>query len=180
MRLLRQAQDAASIWSRPFDRLRLDPFGRLLRLLIIVCNCLYWASILKTVTDVKTVLRWLWLAYYYLVTLRSFGNHCSEAVASDTGKLSGCPVFTDQFNVYPLIVPPEQHPPVPKGAGLTNHQERWYNTLRRWVGRYTRRTLSFSKEDRYHELVTRWFILQHNLLIQQASCTMWPPPVHWK
>ena len=84
----------------------------------------------------------------------------------------GCPVFTDQFNVYPLIVPPEQHHPVPKGAGLTNHQERWYNTLRQWVGRYTRRTLSFSKEDRYHELVTRWFILQHNLMIRDASRTM--------
>ena len=34
-----------------------------------------------------------------------------------------CPVFTDEFNVYPVIVPPEQHHPVPKGNGLTNHQE---------------------------------------------------------
>lgn len=83
-----------------------------------------------------------------------------------------CPVFTDQFNVYPLIVPPQQHHPVPKGSGLTNHQERWYNTLRQWLGRYTRRTLSFSKEDCYHELVTRWFILQHNLMIQQTSLTI--------
>lgn len=41
-----------------------------------------------------------------------------------------CPVFTDLFNVYPLIVPPEQHHPVPKEAGQTNHQERWYNTRR--------------------------------------------------
>ena len=84
----------------------------------------------------------------------------------------GCPVFTDQFNVYPLIVPPEQHHPVPKDAHQTNHQERWYNTLRQWVGRYTRRTLSFSKEDRCHELVTRWFILQHNLMIRDASRTI--------
>lgn len=83
-----------------------------------------------------------------------------------------CPVYTDQFNVYPLIVPPQQHHPVAKGSGMTNHQERWYNTLRQWVGRYTRRTLSFSKDDRYHDLVTRWFILQHNLSIQQASLTM--------
>jgi len=83
-----------------------------------------------------------------------------------------CSMFTDEYNVYPLIIPPEQHHPVPKGSGLTNHQERWYNTLRQWLGRYTRRTLSFSKEDRYHELVTRWFILQHNLMIQQASRTV--------
>jgi len=74
-----------------------------------------------------------------------------------------CPVFTDEFNVYPLIVPPAQHHPVPKGSGLTNHQERWYNTLRQWNGRYTRRTLSFSKEDFYHTLVTHWFIVEHNL-----------------
>jgi len=74
-----------------------------------------------------------------------------------------CPVFTDEFNVYPLIVPAEQHQPVPKGSGRTNHQERWYNTLRQWNGRYTRRTLSFSKEDLYHTLVTHWFIVEHNL-----------------
>ena len=74
-----------------------------------------------------------------------------------------CPVFTDEFNVYPLIVPAEQHQPVPKGSGRTNHQERWYNTLRQWNGRYTRRTLSFSKEDFYHTLVTHWFIIEHNL-----------------
>ncbi len=83
-----------------------------------------------------------------------------------------CPVFTDEFNVYPLIIPVAQHHPVPKGAGLTNHQERWYHTLRQWLGRYTRRTLSFSKTDHYHDLITRWFILQHNLGIQQASLTM--------
>ena len=32
--------------------------------------------------------------------------------------------------------------------------------------------LSFSKADRYHELVTRCFILHHNLMIHQASLTM--------
>jgi IS1 family transposase len=31
---------------------------------------------------------------------------------------------------------------------------RWNNTLRQWLGRYTRKTLSFSKEDTYHTLVT--------------------------
>lgn len=82
-----------------------------------------------------------------------------------------CPVFTDEFNVYPLIVPSAQHHPVPKGSGQTNHQERWYNTLRQWVGRYTRRTLSFSKEDFYHTLVTHWFIVEHNLRMA-SSLTM--------
>ena len=73
-----------------------------------------------------------------------------------------CSIFTDEFKAYPVIIPSEQHHPVAKGSGLTNHQERWYNNLRQWVGRYTRRTLSFSKEDEYHDLVTRWFIIEHN------------------
>jgi insertion element IS1 protein InsB len=96
-------------------------------------------------------------------------RHLWQAIPS---AYRSCPIFTDQFKVYPLIVPAAQHHPVPKGSGLTNHQERWYNTLRQSLGRYTRRTLSFSKQDRYHELVTHWFILQHNLAIQQASLTM--------
>jgi IS1 family transposase len=82
-----------------------------------------------------------------------------------------CPVFTDEFNVYPLIVPADQHHPVPKGSGLTNHQKRWYNTLRQWNGRYTRRTLSFSKEDLYHTLVTQWFIVEHNLRMASSRTT---------
>ncbi len=73
------------------------------------------------------------------------------------------PLFTDQWKAYSLVLPSEQHHPVNKGSGLTHHQERWYNNLRQWNGRYTRRTLSFSKEDRYHDLITRWFILEHNL-----------------
>ena len=82
-----------------------------------------------------------------------------------------CPVFTDDFNVYPLIVPAQQHHPIPKGAGQTNHQERWYNTLRQWSAPYTRRSLSFSKEHGFHDLFTRWFILEHNLRIK-ASLTL--------
>ena len=73
------------------------------------------------------------------------------------------PVFSDGFDGYPLIVPALQHHPLPQSSGQTNHQERWYNNLRQWVGRYTRRTLSCSKQDEYHSLVTHWFILEHNL-----------------
>lgn len=82
-----------------------------------------------------------------------------------------CSVFIDEFNVYPLIVPPEHQHPVHKGSGLTNHQERWFNTLRQWLGRYTRRTLAFSKADFYHTLVTQWFILEHNLNIASSRTT---------
>ncbi len=117
----------------------------------------------------KCFKRWLWTAMYcrtrpivaFVIGDRSetTARRLWQAIP-ETYRM--CPVFTDLFNVYPLIVPPEQHYPVPKGRGLTNHQERWYNTLRQWMGRYTRRALSFSKEDQYHQLVTHWFILQHN------------------
>jgi len=50
----------------------------------------------------------------------------------------------------------------------TNHQERWNNTLRQWLGRYTRKSLSFSKQDAYHSLVTHWFIILHNLTIRSS------------
>jgi insertion element IS1 protein InsB len=45
----------------------------------------------------------------------------------------------------------------------TYHMERWNNTLRQWNASYVRKTLSFSKSDFYHELVTRLFIVRYNL-----------------
>jgi hypothetical protein len=60
-------------------------------------------------------------------------------------------------------MPAETHQSVGKESGETAHMERWYCTLRQWLGRYTRRTLSFSKTDFYHWLVTSWFITHHNI-----------------
>jgi insertion element IS1 protein InsB len=33
---------------------------------------------------------------------------------------------------------------------------------------YTRKSLSFSKQDAYHSLVTHWFIIRHNLTIRSS------------
>jgi IS1 family transposase len=41
--------------------------------------------------------------------------------------------------------------------------ERWNNTIRQWMGRLTRKTLSFSKSDFYNEVVIRLFIVRYNL-----------------
>ena len=49
-----------------------------------------------------------------------------------------------------------------KGAGQTCHVERWNNTLRQRLGRFVRRTLSFSKCERMHELALRVFIHEYN------------------
>jgi len=60
-------------------------------------------------------------------------------------------------------VPPETHRCVGKETGETAHMERWNTTLWQRVGRYVRQTLSFSKADISHYLITQWFIIQYNL-----------------
>ena len=49
-----------------------------------------------------------------------------------------------------------------KSEGETCHVERWNCTLRQRLGRFVRKTLSFSKCDRMHELALRLFIHQYN------------------
>ncbi len=61
--------------------------------------------------------------------------------------------------------PAETHRCVGKAEGETNHIERWNNRLRQSNARYVRKTLSFSKSDVYHEIVTRYFIVRHNLTL---------------
>jgi IS1 family transposase/transposase-like protein len=82
-----------------------------------------------------------------------------------------CRSFSDFWQAYQAVWPAETHQPVAKESGETAHMERWYNTLRQWLGRYTRKTLSFSKSDFYHKLVTRWFIIHYNLQLLPSSLT---------
>jgi IS1 family transposase len=120
--------------------------------------------------------RWLWtvmcrrtrqiLAYAIGDRSETTARHLWEALPES---YRTCPIYTDAFNVYPRFIPPTQHRPVPKGsARQTNHQERFYLTLRQWSARYTRRTLAFSKVDVYHDLVTRWFLIDHNLRMRSS------------
>ena len=74
-----------------------------------------------------------------------------------------CRSFSDFWEAYATVFPPERHRQVDKGSGELAHIERWFNTLRQKLARYVRKTLSFSKGDLYHELVTRWFIVEYNL-----------------
>ena len=73
-----------------------------------------------------------------------------------------CHTFSDFWHAYQHVFPAETHCCVGKETGETAHMERWNNTLRQRVGRYVRQTLSFSKSDEYHHLVTNWFIVQYN------------------
>jgi len=79
-----------------------------------------------------------------------------------------CRSFSDFWRAYSAIFPVATHQQVGKETGQTAHQERWYNTVRQRLARFTRQTLAFSKLDAHHELVLRWYILQHNLRVQTS------------
>ena len=63
---------------------------------------------------------------------------------------------------YDEVFPRRTHRSCGKGAGETCHVERWNCTLRQRLGRFVRKTLSFSKCDRMHELALRLFIHEYN------------------
>lgn len=71
-----------------------------------------------------------------------------------------CPSFSDFFEPYNVF---PHNTPCPKQSGQTTYVEGWNNTLRQRFGRFVRKTLSFSKSPLWHELVTRWFIVEYNL-----------------
>ena len=57
---------------------------------------------------------------------------------------------TDFWEAYRKVFPEDRHTAVGKETGLTNHIERFNNTLRQRVSRLVRETLSFSKKPENH------------------------------
>jgi insertion element IS1 protein InsB len=74
-----------------------------------------------------------------------------------------CRTFSDFWDAYQKVFETGKHQSVGKDSGETNHVERWNNTLRQRLARFVRKTLSFSKNDFYHELVLRLFIIRYNI-----------------
>jgi insertion element IS1 protein InsB len=73
-----------------------------------------------------------------------------------------CPSFSDFWEAYRRVFATDRHQSVGKDSGETNHIERWFNTLRQRLARFVRKTLSFSKSDRFHEFVFRLFVHHYN------------------
>ena len=69
---------------------------------------------------------------------------------------------SDWWLAYDEVFARRTHRSCDKEAGETCHVERWNNTLRQRLGRFVRKTLSFSKCGRMHELALRLFIHQYN------------------
>jgi len=72
-------------------------------------------------------------------------------------------LYSDLWEAYQKVLPQEQHQAVGKHSGQTNHIERWNNTLRQRLGRFVRKSLSFSKSDFMHEACLHLFIHEYNL-----------------
>ena len=71
-----------------------------------------------------------------------------------------CATYSDFWSTYDEVFPHNRS--VGKETGETAHVERWNNTLRQRLGRFTRKTLSFSKLKSMHETCLRLFIHQYN------------------
>ena len=76
-----------------------------------------------------------------------------------------CATYSDFWETYQLVFGTlgPNHQSVGKHTGQTNHVERWNNTLRQRLGRFVRKSLSFSKSETYHLIALKLFIYDYNL-----------------
>lgn len=72
-------------------------------------------------------------------------------------------LHSDFRESYQKVLPDDRHRAVGKGEGHTNHVERWNRTLRQRLGRFVRKTPSFSKSEEMHEVCLPLFLHDYNL-----------------
>ena len=113
--------------------------------------------------------RWVWIALCRQtrqVVAYFVGDRSAEAARTLRERIPSqyrCRATRSDFWLaYDEVFPPRTHRCTGKGAGQTCHVERFNNTLRQRLGRFVRRTLSFSKCERMHDLALRLFIHQYN------------------
>ncbi len=71
--------------------------------------------------------------------------------------------YNDFWQAYQKVIPGNQHHAVGKEPGETAHIERFNNTLCQRLGRFVRKTLSFSKCKWMHFYCFVLFIQRYNL-----------------
>ena len=130
-----------------------------------------WSLVLKRANK-----RWVWVALpratrhvvAYAIGDRSHAT-CRKLWAAIPAACRRGHCFSDFWEAYQLVIPAEQHAAAGKESGLTAHVERWNNTLRRRLGRFVRKSLSFSKSDTMHELWLRLFLHDYNKSLALSS-----------
>src|SRR5215210_3014346 len=123
-----------------------------------------WSFVLKRANK-----RWIWIALCratrqvvaYVVGDRSRAT-CQKLWERIPAKYQAAHCYSDFWEAYSLVIPAEQHTAAGKETGFTAHVERWNNTLRQRLGRFGRKSLSFSKSDAMHELCLRLFLHDYN------------------
>ena len=73
--------------------------------------------------------------------------------------------YPDFWEAYQLVFPKQRLSAIGKETGLTNHLERFNNTLRQRVCRLVRKTLSFSRRLENHMSSVLYFIHHYNAKI---------------
>ena len=114
--------------------------------------------------------RWLWTALCLrtrqivaaVVGDRSAAT-CRTLWALIPASYRRCHSYSDFWDAYAKVFDEETHRSVGKETRETAHMERSNNTLRQRLSRYVRQTLSFSKSDLWHQIVTGMFIVSYNL-----------------
>ncbi len=114
--------------------------------------------------------RWVWIALCRQtrqIVAYFVGDRSADSARALRGRIP--PDYrrratrSDFWLAYDEVFPRRTHRLCGKGAGETYHVERWNCTLHQRLGRFVRKTLSFSKCNRMHELALRLFIHHHNL-----------------
>ena len=76
-------------------------------------------------------------------------------------------VLTDCWDAYALAIPSNQHVACQKQSGQVSLIERFNCTLRHRVSRLVRKSLSFSKNEWFHEEAIKYFIAHYNRQCQK-------------
>jgi len=113
--------------------------------------------------------RWIWIALCratrqvvaYVVGDRSRAT-CQKLWQQIPAVYRSAHCYSDFGEAYQLVIPSEQHTAAGKETGFTAHVERWNLTLRQRLGRFVRKSLSFSKSDIMHEICLRLFLYDYN------------------
>jgi IS1 family transposase len=123
-----------------------------------------WSFVLKHANQ-----RWVWIALCratrqvvaYVIGDRSRAT-CEKLWKQIPPSYRTAHCYSDFWEAYKSIIPAAQHTAAGKETGLTAHVERWNNTLRQRLGRFVRKSLSFSKSDTMHEVCLRLFLYDYN------------------